>query len=181
VNHIVTHRCQDFAYASQQWWQPKQKSLGIKDILYYEIYPSCIAAWSIFLAFFIYCHHFLKSWCLCDYMVHFLKTLCKLAFCPPSMLSAKKCSSTRLVVTNFTYKHKSLNPTVNAHFMLISSLSSSSSTRSWWEPILHFLAFSAATMVLFKHTVTTPKEKVEYEILGPRAQLKQTLITTTLT
>jgi len=66
VNHIVTHRYQAFAYDSQQRCQPKQKSLGIKDVLYYEIYPSCIAAWSIF---FIYRHHFCESyakyWCLC--------------------------------------------------------------------------------------------------------------------
>jgi len=49
VNHIVTHRYQAFAYDSQQRCQPKQKSLGIKDVLYYEIYPSCIAAWSFFI------------------------------------------------------------------------------------------------------------------------------------
>jgi len=42
-------------------------------------------------------------------------------------------------------------------------------------------AFSATTMVLFKHTVTTAKEKLKYEKLGPRAQLKQTLITTMVT
>jgi len=44
-----------------------------------------------------------------------------------------------------------------------------------------FLAFSATTMVLYKHTVTTAKEKLKYELLGPRAQLKQTLITTMVT
>jgi len=36
-----------------QWW-----------VLYYESYPSCIAAWSFF-----YCHHccesYANSWCLC--------------------------------------------------------------------------------------------------------------------
>jgi len=44
-----------------------------------------------------------------------------------------------------------------------------------------FLAFSVTTMVLFKHTVTTAKEKLKNELLGPRAQLKQTLITTMVT
>jgi len=33
TSHIVTHRHTDFAYGSQQWWLPKQKSLGIKDVL----------------------------------------------------------------------------------------------------------------------------------------------------
>jgi len=45
----------------------------------------------------------------------------------------------------------------------------------------NFLAFSATTIMLYKHTVTTAKEKRKHEKLGPRAQLKQTLITTMVT
>jgi len=143
-----------------------KKSLGIKDVLYYESCSSCIAAWSIF---------YLLSpllWLICkilisvyDYMVHFLKTMLL-----AQIMQFHKVGG---------YKHKSLNTTLNAHFMLISS--SSLTTRSWWEPILHFLAFSVTRMVLFKHTVTTAKERLKYEKLGPRAQLKQTLITTIVT
>jgi len=45
----------------------------------------------------------------------------------------------------------------------------------------NFLTFFVITMVLFKHTVTTAKEKLKYEKLRPRAQLKQTLIPTMVT
>jgi len=62
IYHILTHRHQDFAYASQQWWQPKQKSLGIKDVLYFESYPSCIAAWRIFIVLW-YIQKILMSVC----------------------------------------------------------------------------------------------------------------------
>jgi len=81
------------------------------------------------------------------------------------------------MVINGRHKDKSLYTTLNAQFVLIVIINKEpDNTRFYF-----FLAYSATKLVLHKHTVTTAKEKIKWPELGPRAQLKQTLITTMVT
>jgi len=75
---------------------------------------------------------------VCDYMIHFLKTLCKHAFIHFQISENVNDTSPNNAVPQDWWLYKSVN-TTSCFAML--ALILSSATRSWWQPIILFLGF----------------------------------------